>query len=310
MKTKAVLIALGFFALFATATAQPQGMHARPGHNPEAREALKSYVQQNVLPVVSEQRDKLDANLSRQEQKELDEIRTDLKALRKEQMAHRKAMREQFGEGERPDETTREAMREKHYAAQKEHRLLMTRAWAIADAHESEIKQLLEELKPQAETWREEMKEVMAPYRPEMPEGKGERAGKGRRGGPGHPGMRGQGPSGTGPGGPGMHMMQSPVRFLLFDGELPMEEEGLRRVRVFPNPASQSNQIDFSLEKAGNVQITILDKNGGLVKTVLRDQLEAGSHSQTIDLSDLEPGLYFFKVKTPEGTISRKVIVE
>jgi hypothetical protein len=70
----------------------------------------------------------------------LDQIREELDQQRKEQMAHRKEMRENFREGQRPDESVREEMQDQRYAAQKEHRLLMTRAWTIADAHESEIK--------------------------------------------------------------------------------------------------------------------------------------------------------------------------
>ena len=79
---------------------------------------------------------------------------------------------------------------------------------------------------------------------------------------------------------------------------------------VFPNPAYQNNQIDFHLEESGMVKISILNKNGELIRSVLNSRLEAGEHSQMIDLTDLEPGLYFYQIETPEGSTSKKILVE
>ena len=110
----------------------------------KARKEVKAYVEENILPVLQKQRSKLDAELSSQEQSALSEIRSELKALREEGKELRPAKRDMKRSGEMPSQEEREAMR----SQAKAHRLVMNRAWAIADAHESSIYRLTDELAP------------------------------------------------------------------------------------------------------------------------------------------------------------------
>ncbi|MEL6593506.1 MAG: T9SS type A sorting domain-containing protein, partial [Bacteroidota bacterium] len=261
-------------------------------HNPEMRKAMKAYTQENVLPVMQTQRAKLDASLSRSEQKELEDIRTELAELKAEIKAMRKKGKPQ---GE-PSEAQRSAKQAHHKAM----RQLMTRAWAIADAHEAKIQSLFTEIEPQAKVWKEEMRNIAEQYRPEdapqRPEGEDHPEAHHRQRGP--RGMK------------GMRALHSPVRFVLWDGNAPLEEARQEEIRVFPNPARNNNEVRLRLEEAGQVKIQILNKDGELVRTVVNEQKSAGEHTQSIDLQGLEPGLYFYQIQTPRGTRSRKVIIE
>ncbi|MEL6846766.1 MAG: hypothetical protein AAFP02_26480, partial [Bacteroidota bacterium] len=78
MKVKHSILALLIFFAAGTALAQKGKGHHQGAHNPEMRKAIKAYTQENVLPVMQTQRAKLDASLSRSEQKELEAIRTEL----------------------------------------------------------------------------------------------------------------------------------------------------------------------------------------------------------------------------------------
>ena len=290
-----LLILIGSTQIFAQKGKHRQG----PKHNPEMRQAMKAYAKENVLPVMQAQREKLDASLSLSEKREVEEIRTELQALKKEAKNMRQSMRETNTE-------PTEAQREEMYAHRKEMRLLMNRAWEIADIHESDIRSLLAEIKPQAETWKEEMRSIAeqyrpadAPERPNRPEGaEGHHAerhhAKGRRGG--QAGM--------------MMEMRNPVHFLLWDGTAKSMQAREEKLEVFPNPARSANEVRLRLEEAGNVQIKLLDKDGNYLKTVVDEQLSEGSHTQTIDLQGLEPGLYFYQIITPKGTRTKKVILE
>ncbi|MEM7513710.1 MAG: hypothetical protein AAF388_22480, partial [Bacteroidota bacterium] len=237
---KSMFLLLGFIVFLGGLKAQEGPRKKRK----EAREAVKAYVEINVLPVISEQRAKLDVYLTAEERETVSEIRSELFELREEMKVKKKEKRAQFKEtGERPEPT--EAEKAEMKAAAKARRLLMTQAWEIADAHEADIENLLAEIEPQQEIWKEGIKSIMEDFRPE---GKPERV---RQGHGGERPERMEGPRGRkgfgrrGPGGPGgmMEAFQQPVKFLLFDEDMLEkaeleEEEG---VIIFPNPTLNQN---------------------------------------------------------------------
>ncbi|MEM6768442.1 MAG: hypothetical protein AAF655_26120, partial [Bacteroidota bacterium] len=164
--SKPSIFLLGFMIMLGVLRAQD----GPPPQRKEAREAVKAYVSTNVLPAISEQRYKLDAYLSADEQTSLAVIRAELAELKEGRKVKRQEKRAAFKEsGERPVPTEEERAEMK--ASAKTLRLLMTRAWEIADAHEAEIETLLAELAPQKEIWKEGIKSILKDYRPDdMPE--------------------------------------------------------------------------------------------------------------------------------------------
>jgi hypothetical protein len=61
-------------------------------------------------------------------------------------------------------------------------------------------------------------------------------------------------------------------------------------VHVFPNPASDHLNVEYSASSNDNVEIHIINMTG---KVVLSQKLESGAGSSSISTSDLAPGAYF-----------------
>lgn len=280
---------------------------------------MKAYMEKEIKPLVAGQRDKLDTYLSKKEQREIETLRTEMKSLRAKSIAFRKELRSSYTG---PNSLT-ESQKKQSVALKKEKRLLDTRAWEIADAHESEIAQLLSELEPNMETWSSEMRAIMQKNRPARTDQKEEwlksSPSKGTAGKRGHMGKshafkggrHGDFRPGGARGGMNMRSLKSPIGFLLWDakGELPYENNA-PQMSVFPNPSRNSNTLEFTLKEAGPVVVNLLNDRGILIKTLLDETKEAGTFTEKFDLTDLEKGLYIYQIKTADGITSKKLIIE
>lgn len=294
-------------------------LSAQPSHPPKNQEARKahraeinSFIETEVLPVVGAERQALDQQLSAEDQAEIQQIRTELSALKSERMQRHKGMRPPRGE-ERPElsEEERAEMR----ATKKAHRLLMTRAWSIADAYEAEIEGHLESLRPQAEAWKTQLKDLHQAHRPEDAQPKRDRSERAE----GHPrrGHRHEGAGGRVGRGP-QRMFQplhSPVAFLLFDPEAPLpefpqEETASKILQAFPNPASASTTLRYELPEASLIKIEILDPQGNVLKSNPPVKQAAGVQNTTLSLEGLQPGVYLIRLMSKEGAQTEKIVVE
>jgi photosystem II stability/assembly factor-like uncharacterized protein len=86
--------------------------------------------------------------------------------------------------------------------------------------------------------------------------------------------------------------------------------EDENRLTVFPNPSSQSISISFTTSESIQGEILIYDLLGKVVKAVLvNQQVSAGEHLYTVDVSSLNAGAYICKVNF-EGTIKSKLFVK
>lgn len=313
----------GLMAFFVgLATLQAQMQKGRKGDRP-GREEMKAYFEENILPVLKTQREKLDGYLTLQEKQKVDELRAAWKALREERQAQREEFREGREPGNPPTFEEMEARREAHKEMQKAHRLLMTEAWVILDNHEAEMESLHAEIADERQQWFEDMHEMRAKFREERqgdrPGKRGPRFGdempeKGKGFGNGRPGrgMHG-GPKAHAPGPLGK--LEGPM-FLLWDPAQPFDfgpdrpEGKPGNSMAFPNPVGNSFNIDYELATSGEVTITIHSRGGNLVKTIAEGQKTTGDHTVTVDVSDLAPGLYLYKIATPEGTITKRFLKE
>lgn len=62
--------------------------------------------------------------------------------------------------------------------------------------------------------------------------------------------------------------------------------------------SSKLTKLIFSIEKAGDVRITLFDLKGRLIKTALRGKFDAGRHTTAVDISDLAGGLYITRFRS------------
>lgn len=78
-----------------------------------------------------------------------------------------------------------------------------------------------------------------------------------------------------------------------------------------PNPASGSTSLSFQLLNKSNVSLSVYDMTGKLIIPVIGGQsLESGIHSFSIDLTDLEAGVYFYTLNVDGVLSTKKLIVQ
>lgn len=70
----------------------------------------------------------------------------------------------------------------------------------------------------------------------------------------------------------------------------------------YPNPSSGYSNVDFSIPRPGQTSILLYSMAGKLVKEILNDNLQAGWHHVTVDLTGIGSGIYFYSIHY-EGTV-------
>ncbi len=80
-------------------------------------------------------------------------------------------------------------------------------------------------------------------------------------------------------------------------------------LEIFPNPANTSCIIRFMLEKESYVNISALNSQGQMVKTIYNGTLSPNSYEFETDISDLSEGSYPILLKTNLFNIIRKLVV-
>jgi len=82
----------------------------------------------------------------------------------------------------------------------------------------------------------------------------------------------------------------------------------------FPNPTRGSTSIRFVLPDRRQVSLRIFDAAGRSVRSLVEGVLPPGTHRVRWDGRDgagrpLAAGVYFYRLETPEGTLSRRLIL-
>ncbi len=80
----------------------------------------------------------------------------------------------------------------------------------------------------------------------------------------------------------------------------------LTSINVYPNPFYTSATLELNLLETKNVSFSIIDVIGREVKVLASKKILAGKNNITIDLSELESGIYFIKVNM-EGKAEESV---
>ena len=86
----------------------------------------------------------------------------------------------------------------------------------------------------------------------------------------------------------------------------------LRIARVWPNPARGPLRVDFVLPHAGEADLSVFDTQGRRVATLARGPLAAGERTAAWDGraasgAPAAAGLYFVRLRTAEGAVTRRV---
>ncbi len=303
---------ISMIALFAVAVISGAAAIAQPGgpknshKNPEARKAVRAYIETNVWPMVSAERAKLDSELSPDEQAQLEAIRGELKVMHDEFRANR--TRFESGPSEQRREPTEEEKQQRRENMKKV-RQLKQQAWEIVDAHETTVYALLDGMADLKEQWREDIRGIMEEHRPEDAP---ERSKHSERMNHGHNGRFGaRGPRGL------KFMLGNiePVGFVLLDPNkpLPFPDDDLAggQAKVYPNPTyTNGNKLTYGLTEKGIVTIVLIDGQGNHVKEIVNKVEKPGQYEIEVDLDGLQAGTYFYEIMTPAGRETIRVIKE
>jgi len=79
---------------------------------------------------------------------------------------------------------------------------------------------------------------------------------------------------------------------------------------VYPNPTSDEATLKFMLNAPGEIVIDLLDLQGRVINTIYKGSQEKGSYAMTEDVSELENGVYFYRVVLNDQVVTKKFIKE
>ena len=305
MNNKIRLIAVCVLVLVAASVALAQ-KNNRPGK--ESRQMVKAYIEQNILPVAIEERNDFESILTISEKEKINELRERKQALRAKNKANMEEFGRRRGDGNdvRP-EPTDEQLAEMRMA-RKERRLITTEAFEIIDNHEDFFIAMENDLKDERTKWRNDVKAMIevGNENAERPErGEMRKRGDGRHGGAHHGGRNGRSAHRG-----KMDKMFTPVAFLLMDPANPQFAEGPGDINIYPNPASGKQTIAIDLQEASIVKVKLIDTDGKILETLFNGNLVKGSNDIEVDLSERDGQQYFYKITTPNGTKTKRVLLK
>ena len=90
------------------------------------------------------------------------------------------------------------------------------------------------------------------------------------------------------------------------DVELP---NGYALEQNYPNPFNPTTSIAFSLPQSAQVNLTVYDVLGRRVATLVNGHLAAGQHQVQFEASSLPSGMYLYRLSTPAGSITQKMML-
>lgn len=77
----------------------------------------------------------------------------------------------------------------------------------------------------------------------------------------------------------------------------------------YPNPFNPTTQISFSIPTSEMVHLEVYDVLGRKVATLVNERLNAGTHMYNFDAAELSSGIYLYRLKTDQATLSRKMML-
>lgn len=86
------------------------------------------------------------------------------------------------------------------------------------------------------------------------------------------------------------------------------ERESYFDAKNYPNPFNPTTTISFTLQENTHVKLTVYDRLGREVKTLIDENRSAGTHTTEFNASSLPSGIYFYRIKTDSKTEVRKMI--
>jgi len=77
----------------------------------------------------------------------------------------------------------------------------------------------------------------------------------------------------------------------------------------YPNPFSKKTKIKYCIPYKTKVNISVFNKKGNKIKTIVNKEKEAGTYEVEFNASELLSGEYFYKLITSDFTSFRKTML-
>ncbi len=87
------------------------------------------------------------------------------------------------------------------------------------------------------------------------------------------------------------------------------EKESYFDAKNYPNPFNPATTINYTLKETSFVKLTVYDRLGREVKTLIDENQNAGTHTVEFNGSNLPSGIYFYRIKTNDKTEVHKMIL-
>jgi hypothetical protein len=79
---------------------------------------------------------------------------------------------------------------------------------------------------------------------------------------------------------------------------------------VFPIPAIDLLQVDFTLFQSSNTVINLISIDGKTIRTLFDDQLSTGANTLKLNVNDCKAGVYFLQINNNNCTSYKKIIIQ
>lgn len=104
------------------------------------------------------------------------------------------------------------------------------------------------------------------------------------------------------------------IAFIIFDVINKIIEERFLQFTVtqnYPNPARELTSVDIIMPEADKIEFKIYNLQGKVVQTVLNEYLNTGKHTIQLNLTNLAPGIYIYRISSTSGSYAstKKMIV-
>lgn len=91
---------------------------------------------------------------------------------------------------------------------------------------------------------------------------------------------------------------------------LSLEQPGLYELHsAYPNPFANRTTIRYTMPTNAPVSLMVYDALGQAVARLVDGTVAAGSHTVAFDAADLPSGMYIYRLHTPQGALSRKLLL-
>jgi hypothetical protein len=77
----------------------------------------------------------------------------------------------------------------------------------------------------------------------------------------------------------------------------------------YPNPFNPSTRINYSVKETGLVKLSVYNLLGEVVSVLVNQNQEAGSYDVKFDASNIQSGVYFYKLESGNQVETKKMML-